>query len=142
MDGHTPMEEFATFVAAMPREVETNMLASDAVSTAFILARRAGWSVDALIGDAQAALRRADNNVGVVVSRLRTLSTTRPSKRSDPVPPPRYRAEPVDRLPADWVRERRALLGYIVSQHLSPDEAETAMRGLIREQRARAGAGD
>ena len=75
-----PMD-FAAFVAALPVEHETSLMA-DNVSTAYYRARRAGWERDALIGDAFSALKRG--GVGLVVSRLGALAESSPVRRDSP----------------------------------------------------------
>lgn len=70
--------EFTAFVAALPPAQETNLMA-DNVSTAFFRARRAGWTLDQLIGDAQMSLARG--GVGLVVTRLGSLAMSSPTKR-------------------------------------------------------------
>lgn len=71
-------EDFAAFVAALPLDYETSLMA-DNVSTAYYRARRAGWERDALVGDAITALRRG--GVGLVVTRLGSLAENSPVRR-------------------------------------------------------------
>lgn len=76
--------EFTAFVAALPPAHETNLMA-DNVSTAFFRARRAGWTLDQLIGDAQMSLVRG--GVGLVVTRLGSLAMSSPTKRAESAGP-------------------------------------------------------
>jgi hypothetical protein len=72
-------EDFAAFVAALPREYEIALMA-DNVSTAFYRALRAGWTTDQLIGDAHSTLARG--GVGLVVTRMNGFAERGPIKRS------------------------------------------------------------
>jgi hypothetical protein len=84
--------EFTDFVASLPAEYETALMA-DNVSTAFFRARRAGWTPEQLSNDAFAALKRG--GVGLVVTRLGALAAASPVQRRDPVRPKRAQAAPL-----------------------------------------------
>jgi hypothetical protein len=136
-------ESFSRFVAALPEPMEPALVRDDTVSTAFFAALRAGWPEDALISDAQTAVRRG-GEVGVVVLRLRNLTANPPVDRSRVKGRPewqRYSPTEAAYVPPGWVAERRALLSEIGASRLDPDAAEAAMVALIRSQNAREVAG-
>lgn len=78
----TENTEFAEWVAALPEQWHTALVA-DNVSTAFYLARRSGWSVEQLVGDATMTLARG--GVGLVVTRLKSLADN-PAVKPRPMP--------------------------------------------------------
>lgn len=129
-------DDYSAFVAALPGRFEAQLVNGDNVSTAFYECRRAGWDRDALIGDAQYALR--NGGVGLVVARLRTLSTQRPlTDRPSPARAMAYVAKPQAYLPPSMASERMRFIFDLAGSGLTADEAEEGMRGLIRDQRAR-----
>lgn len=130
------VSEFDDWVSALPKEMEASLTLGETVSTAYWTARKAGWDAETLKFDALAAVRRGAQ-VGALVGRLRTLSSTRPKGRAGGsgtrVPPP---YEPSDRSTAtpEQVKERVLLLRTIERERMDPDTAEAAMRALIAAQ--------
>jgi hypothetical protein len=127
--------DFTKFVASLPAKAETELITSPHAPTALAMARRAGWSLETLIADAQAAWRRTEG-VGVIITRLRALSNTRPINSrvtAQSAMPPRWVTETPDRLPHEWVVERIRLLWKIRDEKL-PD-GDQVMRDLIARQR-------
>lgn len=130
---------FSRYVAAMPETLEPALVRDDVVSTAFFAALRAGWAEDALISDAQTAVRRG-GEVGVLVMRLRNLASHPPVDRTRVKGRPewqRYSPTEAAYVPPEWVAQRRALLSEIGAAKLDPDAAEAAMKALIASQNAR-----
>ena len=160
MDEHTPAGDYAQFIAGLPAEHETDLAISEKAATAFFLARRAGWSVDDLVGDAHFAIRRGgERPVGLVIRRLEDLAKTRPVSRPEVATVTRIHRnrwaavegawcpcgeQPPHKVPAaltpDQTRERSALLDRIVADDVDPDEAERLMAELIAAQRPTGGA--
>lgn len=84
--------EFGSYLAALPAQYESQML-SDTVATAFWKARRAGWSVEQLAGDAVSTLNRG--GIGLVVRRLNDLANNAPTKRTAGPAPKRAQHAPL-----------------------------------------------
>jgi hypothetical protein len=148
-------KDFAHFVAALPRELEPDLILGETVSTPFFEARRAGWPLDQLVADAQATCRRGlDRPVGAIIRRLETLATKQPADRIASVVPihrSRWSAapgqwcpctmKPAHRIPVpltgDQAVARHALLRE--AEALDPDTAEQRMAALIASQNAPGG---
>lgn len=121
---------YARYVAALPRQYDTDLMTSTSVSTAFYQALENGWEEVALIGDAVYALRRG--GVGLLLTRLRGFSEIAPPERS--VAPRRtnqfidHPAEPL--LPSDWRVERNAILrlGWSEKRDVSEEMGEAIAR--------------
>lgn len=144
--------EYAAFIAGLPPAVETDLISSHAVSTAFFEARSAGWTVDQLVGDAHFALR-GGRGVGNVVTRLRGLAQARPVDRTSVASVTRIHrrrwaavagewcpcgAQPAHRIPpaltVEQTSQRSDLLDHIAATHPHPDEAARMMGELIAAQ--------
>lgn len=144
--------DYAAFIAGLPPEVETDLITSEAVSTAFFQARSAGWTTEQLIGDAMFAMR-GGRGVGNVVTRLRGLGQARPVDRSAVATVTRIHRRRWAAVEGEWcpcgeqpphkvpkaltpeqTKERSDLLDRIAAEQPHPDEAERMMRELIVAQ--------
>lgn len=134
----TEPAEFTRFLAAMPSTLTASLQSGDECSTAFYMARRQGWSEDELTHDAVARARGGKMGAGWVITGLRNLAKN-PPLREVRKPVERWRPEPRELLPQEWLDARNALMRRIRLEKIDPDQAEALMLALVREQRGARG---
>lgn len=79
--------EWSAFLAEMPTQHRADMDQAH-VKNAWMMAGNQGWTNQELTADAQSAFRRG-GGVGLIVSRLRKMGETKPSKQQDRAGEPR-----------------------------------------------------
>lgn len=119
---------FQVLIDAFPASMEVELKSSDAASTAFFLAIRAGWIPEEVAGNAYFQWKRT-HNMGIVIEGMRTLSQNPPSDRAKPKPPPGRPKEWVPEVKVwqapEEVARRVALLRRIAAGEEPPEAMET-----------------
>jgi hypothetical protein len=130
-------DEYARFVAALPRQYEADLVTTSSVSTGYFKARQMGWDEDVLTAE---AIRTLDTGgrIGAVVERFRMLATIRPSIRSGDQRPERvpYKRPSTEPIPFEWYQERMGLIRRIQKGGWTVDAAEREMQALMDRQNA------
>lgn len=127
-------EEFGRFLAAMPGSLRVSLQSGDEASTAFYLARRTGWSEQELTDDAVSRSRGGRMGPGWVITGLRNLASNAPVKAVRKTVA-RWKPDPFESLPQQWIDERNALLRKIREEKVPGEEAARMMETLIATQR-------
>ena len=137
-------EEFAVFVAELPREIEPRLVDGDGVPTAYFKARQRGWTFLDLVAEAKRVLD-SGGGVGLIIGRFTALSQVDPVDRSAAGTAGEHRPErvrfmpppPAPTIPFAWWRERVALLSRISKGGFTADAAGREMETLIADQKNR-----
>jgi hypothetical protein len=87
MTNQTGVGDWSAFIKAMPPQHQIDLDMPTPLA-AWESARKAGWGDEQLTADAQSAFRRG-GGVGLIVSRLRKMGETKPTKQEDRAGEPR-----------------------------------------------------
>ncbi len=135
-------EEFALFVAELPRAIEARLVDGDGVPTAYFKARQRGWTFLDLVEEAKRVLD-SGGQVGLIIARFTALANVSPVDRAAGSQaerrPERQKYQPpaVATIPFEWWKERVALLTRIGKGGFTREAASREMDALIHEQKMR-----